>query len=44
MRLISRRDVLKTALIVDKSPSGFALRAPKQMAGAIWDGLTRSRA
>jgi hypothetical protein len=27
-----------------RSPSGFALRAPKQMAGAIWDGLTRSRA
>jgi hypothetical protein len=27
-----------------RSPAGFALRAPKQMAGAIWDGLTRSRA
>ena len=27
-----------------RSPSDFVLRAPNQMAGAIWDGLMRSRA
>ena len=33
-----------TVFAIARNLSGFALHVPKQMAGAIWDGLVRSSA